>query len=167
MEKDHFLVRVHSLFLPFFIINMSTYSKIKFFLSALLVCCIVAGCGEVRTQVTGKVTYPDGSPVTVGEVRGYGDGSHIRSDIGADGSFELFEVKPGDRVPAGKTYGISIVNAEIAEPVVVTNPGMPLPLPKTTVYVAPKFADEATSGLTLEVPKSSKPIEYNIEVTRP
>ena len=149
---------------------MKLYDKIsRFFIAVLLLvaCCCLTGC-ETRAKISGKVHYPDGSPVTVGEVRGYSDGTHIRSPIKEDGGFELFEIKPGDKVPAGKTYEISIVNAEVAEKIVM-KPGMapPTSLPKTIVYVHPKFANPATSELKLEVPKSSKPVEYNIEVVKP
>jgi len=147
---------------------MTTYSKITFCLPALLlICCVVVGCSEVRAPVSGKVTFPDGSPLAVGEVRGYGDGTHIRANLGEDGSFELYEVKPGDRVPSGKTYEITIVNAEEREVVVVRPGAIPSAPPKITPLVHDKFSNAATSGLKLEVPKSSKPMEYNIEVTKP
>ena len=154
---------------------MSTNSSIKFFLFALLVGCCTVGCGEVRTSVKGKVTFPNGEPLTVGEVRGYGDGSHIRSPIKNDGTFELYEVKPGDKVPAGKTYGISIANAIIEEPVVQRTGAAPgatpqigglVVPPEPTRLVASKYSAAETSGLVLEVPRSSKPIEFNIEVTK-
>ena len=145
---------------------MSTYSKITYCLPVLLLICCVAGC-EVRTPVSGKVTFPDGTPLTVGEVRGYGDGTHIRANIGEDGSFNFYEVKPGDGVPAGKVYEITIVNAEEREPHPVVQPGATAPLPKIFPLVHHKFANAATSDLKLEVPKSNKPIEYNIEVTKP
>lgn len=146
---------------------MSTYSKIAYCLPALLlICCVISGC-KVRTPVTGKVTFSDGSPLTVGEVRGYGDGTHIRANIGEDGTFDLYEISPGDRVPAGKTYEISIVNAEERETVVVRPGAIPSAPPRITPLVNSKYANGATSGLKLEVPKSAKPIEYNIEVTKP
>jgi hypothetical protein len=149
---------------------MITYSKMRFFPPVLLlICCIAVGCGEVRAPVTGKVTYPDGSPLTVGDIRGYGNGSHIRGKIGADGSFELYEVQPGDRVPAGKTYAISIVNTQIPEEIagVASVPGAPVKMPKIITHVDPKFERSETSELVLELPKSAKPVEFNVEVTKP
>lgn len=146
---------------------MTTYSKITYCLPALLlICCVVTGC-KVRTPVTGKVTFPDGSPLTIGEVRGYADGTHIRANLDDDGSFELYEVTPGDRVPAGKTYEITIVNAEERENVVVRPGAIPSAPPKITPLVHSKFSNGATSGLKLEVPKKATPIEFNIEVTKP
>ena len=146
---------------------MSTFSKITCFLPAvLLVCFVFAGC-EVRAPVSGKVTFPDGSPLTLGDIRGYGDGTHIKASIGEDGSFELYEVTLGDRVPAGKTYEIAIVNTS-EEKKVDSRPGVIPPPPSDPVLrIGAKFQNGATSGLKLEVPKSKKPIEYNIEVTKP
>ena len=146
---------------------MSTYTKISFCLpTLLLVCFVFAGC-EVRAPVSGKVTFPDGSPLTLGDIRGYGDGTHIHASIGEDGSYELYEVKPGDRVPAGKTYEIAIVNTE-EDIKVASRPGVIPPPPSDPVLrINAKFQNGATSGLKLEVPKSAKPIEFDIEVTKP
>jgi len=140
----------------------------------LLICCVAAGC-DTRAQVTGKVTYPDGSPLTVGQVQGYGDGVHVRGQIGEDGTFELYEATPGDRVPAGRTYLISIVNTEVADltnvPTLSASPdatgGVAAIRPRSIQHVDPKFNDDRISGLELVIPKSSKPVEYNIEVTKP
>ena len=146
---------------------MPNHPNMKFFLLALLACCFTIGC-EVRAPVSGKVTFPDGAPLTVGEVYGYADGTHIRASVGEDGSFDLYEVKPGDRVPGGKTYTISIVNAETRKEVPLPRPGMiPAAPPEIISLIDPKFASGTTSGLQLEVPKSSKPVEFNIEVTKP
>ena len=154
---------------------MSTNSKIYFSLPALLlVCSIAIGCGEVRAPVSGKVTYPDGSPLTVGEIRGYdGESSHIRAKIGEDGTFELYEVKPGDRVPAGKTYAIAIVNTEVMpDAATVARPDMSITSSGSSpvasiMHIHPKFGNDTTSGIILEVPNNSTPLEFNIEVTRP
>ena len=146
---------------------MSNDPNIKFLLIALLTCLVVVGC-DVRAPVSGKVTFPDGSPLTVGEIRGYGDGSHIRANIGEDGTFELYEVMPNDKVPAGKTYEIFIANAEKrGEVVMPPGGGPPVAPPSVTPLIDSKFSNPVTSGLRLEVPKSSKPVEYNIEVTKP
>jgi hypothetical protein len=80
---------------------------------ALGVAC-VAGCGGRTTyQVTGRVQYNDGSPITGGvrvirleptddttaEIRKVASGT-----IAPDGTFEMFTRKPGDGVIAGKYW---------------------------------------------------------------
>ena len=160
---------------------MSSYSRILF---VLLLIGAVTGCGDVRTKVSGKISYPDGSPLTVGEIRGFGgtdkDGAHVRAFIKEDGSYELYDVKPGDKVRAGLTYKLAIVNATVEEAVGgsggsaprITGPSglaapSPMALPKRIQHVATKYSDMATSGIIMEVPKSSKPFVFNFEVTKP
>jgi hypothetical protein len=84
------------------------------FASLALAVCLVSliGCGGRTThQVTGRVQYTDGSPITGGvrvirlepaedstaEIRKVASGI-----IGQDGSFEMFMRKPGDGVFPGK-----------------------------------------------------------------
>ena len=55
----------------------------------------------------------------------------------------------------------------MGEVVMPAGGGPPAAPPKITPLVDPKFSNPATSGLRLEVPKSSKPVEFNIEVTKP
>jgi len=155
-------------FLAIFYTPMSNSPNTKYFLFALLFCCIASGC-DVRAHVSGKVTYPDGTPLNIGAVQGYDEsGTHIRGMIGEDGSFELYEVKPGDRVPAGKTYTIFIANAEVRPEAAPISPGgmFPPSIPPKEL-VASRFSNPSLSELRLEVPKSSKPVEFNIEVTKP
>lgn len=87
-------------------------NKTRLFFVLLLLCFVSVGCGMPRTQVTGKVVFDDGSPLTAGEIRGKSDAVEIRGKIGSDGSFELFETKPGDGVPSGITYTIWISNTD-------------------------------------------------------
>ena len=168
----HFPVRVPFI-VPFnlFRLFMSVHSQIRFFALALFICLVAAGC-EVRAPVSGTVTFPDGSPLTVGEIRGFGDGRHIRVFVDEDGSFEFYEVMRGDRVPAGRTYEIMFVNTTVPDPASVPPPpaagGVPAVfMPRMIDHVDHKFTNAATSGLELVVPRSSAPIEFNIEVTRP
>ena len=70
-----------------------------------------AGCGRDVHQVSGRVQYKDGTPITGGLriIRfepAQDTTAAIRkaasSQIGEDGSFELYTRKPGDGVHAGK-----------------------------------------------------------------
>jgi hypothetical protein len=93
------------------------------------------------------------------------DVTHIRGRLGSDGSFSLFEVRPGDKVPAGKTYTIWIANA--AEyPQHQTEQGSAPDLPPIPL-MGEKLSSPHTTDLRLEVPKSTKPVVFNITVQKP
>ena len=153
---------------------MSTKTKTFYSLPALmLACCFAVGCGDVRAPVSGKVTFQDGSPLTLGEVRGYdGEDSFIRGWIEKDGTFELYEMKPGDGVPAGKTYGITVTNAiEAVGQGQHAQAGGGAPpragIEEVRHHVHLRFGQAEGSGLELVVPKSAAPIEFNITVEKP
>jgi hypothetical protein len=65
-----------------------------------------AGCGPALYPAGGKVTYPDGKPVTAGmvvfESKGQDRPVTARGEIQSDGSFRLSTHRPGDGVPPGK-----------------------------------------------------------------
>ena len=69
---------------------------------------VVGGCGG-RSQVTGKVTFSDGSPLTFGTVT-FANGQTIcKGEIQSDGTYTMRTFKPGDGVPPG-TYKIYITD---------------------------------------------------------
>jgi hypothetical protein len=94
---------------------MKVYTRVAFFLAATaLTCSSLIGCGGRSTyQVSGRVQYADGSPLTGGtriirleptddttaEIRKVASGY-----IEPDGTFEMFTRKPGDGVIAGKYW---------------------------------------------------------------
>src|SRR5262245_23328701 len=62
---------------------------------ALLLLCVVAGCGPTKTKIQGKVTYK-GKPVVFGSISLIAsDGTNYSAEIKPDGSFAL------DGVPTG------------------------------------------------------------------
>lgn len=73
----------------------------------------VAGCGG-KCQVTGKVTFSDGTPLTKGTVNFTDDNVLCKGEIESDGTYRMRTVKPGDGVPAG-TYKIYITDATAFE----------------------------------------------------
>lgn len=76
------------------------------FCAVVLVAC--AGCGG-RSQVSGKVVFSDGTPLTVGTVN-FTDGKvACKGQIESDGTFKMRTFKPGDGVPAG-TYKVFITD---------------------------------------------------------
>jgi hypothetical protein len=114
----------------------------------------VAGCGGYY-PVHGKVTYPDGSPVTKGivvfESNGAANAISARGEIQADGTYQLGTDKPGDGVPAGK-YRVLVTPR-------LENPDAP------EVTFDRRFADFNTSGLEFEVGSGDN--DFSIQVTRP
>jgi hypothetical protein len=126
---------------------------------ALLV--TLAGCGRGHYPVHGKVTFPDGTPLTEGlvmfETSGAGDGMPVsaRGEIQADGRFELSTHKPGDGVPPG-TYRVLISPKK--DPNAVDKKTAPPPFDQ-------KFTSFATSQLTFEVKPQDN--DCPITVTKP
>lgn len=74
--------------------------------AVMLVACV--GCGG-RSQVTGKVTFSDGTPLTYGTVNFVSADTMCKGQIEKDGSYRMRTFKPGDGVPAG-TYKIYLTD---------------------------------------------------------
>lgn len=70
---------------------------------------VVSGCGG-RCQVTGKVTFSDGTPLTFGTVNFSNGTTMCKGEIQEDGTYRMRTFKPGDGVPQG-TYKIYITGA--------------------------------------------------------
>lgn len=138
-------------------------------LSVVLLICI--GCGGPRAQVTGKVVFDDGSPVTVGDIRGKAEDVEVRGSIGADGSFSFFEVKPGDGIPAGLTYTVWLVNTNERVPStekVRDDEGNMVPKRDQFVSrISDEFKGPTKSPLSLQVPKGTKSLTADFTVKKP
>ncbi|QEL17947.1 carboxypeptidase-like regulatory domain-containing protein [Limnoglobus roseus] len=123
-----------------------------------LVLTLLAGCGSGYYPVTGKVTYPDGSPLPAGTVIGEatinGQPVSVQGNIEADGNFRLGTDKPGGGVPPG-SYKFAV---------------MPIPIPdgKAGEGMKPavdgKYTRYKSSGIALDV-KSEQNV-LNITVTK-
>jgi hypothetical protein len=113
-----------------------------------------AGCGRALYPAGGKVTYPDGKPVTEGlvvfESKGQEKAVTARGEIQSDGRFQLSTHRPGDGVPAGK---YSVLVSPKSDPNAVDRRAGP-----------PPFVSK--SGLELEVTVAG-PNDFAIQVTRP
>jgi len=118
-----------------------------------------AGCGPNLQPVHGKVTYPDGQPVTEGiVVFESDDGTRpvmARAEIQSDGTYVLGTFKPGDGVPPRK-YRVLVAPKYDAN--AVDGPRKPPP-------IDPRFSDLKTSGLEFEVKSGAN--EFPITVTAP
>ena len=72
---------------------------------AMIAC---AGCGG-RSQVSGKVVFSDGTPLTYGTVNFTNNEVACKGQIEKDGTFKMRTFKPGDGVPPG-TYKVFITD---------------------------------------------------------
>ena len=127
-------------------------------LAALAFLAGVTGCSHGRYPVHGKVTYPDGSPVTEGSVIGETTEepkSMAQGSLDKDGSFSWGTEKPGDGAKPGK-YRVIVVTRALGE-LEISEGKQPA--------IDPKFSNPSTSGIDFEV-KSGKN-ELPITVTKP
>jgi hypothetical protein len=116
-----------------------------------------AGCGSRLQPVRGKVTYPDGRPVTEGmvvfEARDDKEPITARGEIQPDGSYQLSTFKPGDGARLGKHR---VLVAPKFDPNAVDGPAKPPPFD-------PRYADFKTSGLEVEVTSGTS--DYPLQVS--
>jgi hypothetical protein len=119
-----------------------------------------AGCGRGLYSVRGKVTYPDGTPLTAGmvvfECQGTANAVTARGELRGDGSFELGTQSPGDGAPPGK-YRVLV--APKYDPNAVDRPAAPPPIDR-------RYTEFSSSGLEFEVTPDG-PNDFPIRVTRP
>jgi hypothetical protein len=129
-------------------------------LAVLAVLIGTAGCSNGRYTVTGRVTYPDGSPLTEGNVVGQmGEGVSsvtVQGAVRSDGSFSWGTERKGDGAKPGK-YRVAVVPRTPGD--LEMSQGM-------RPAVDSKYANPKTSGIEFEVTPSG-PNELNITVTRP
>jgi hypothetical protein len=137
----------------------------------LLAIVFAIGCGDPK--VTGKVTFPDGTPLTRGQVMFQKEGFVASGDIQRDGSYSAGKNKDGDGIPPG-TYEVFIVGASTfgelqnADVTPQVGPGgadsRAIEMAQTISLIHSKYTSSATSGLTVVVEKSMK---YDIKVEPP
>lgn len=131
----------------------------------LLLCSValvlVAGCGgEPMHDISGKVVFTDGSPVTAGMlILSSEDGRGAKSRIGIDGSFEITSAQLGDGAPAG-TYAVGII-----EPDGLTMSDE-VRARASTWAVAAKFQTPSKSGLTITVGPGEATTDLVLEVEK-
>ena len=118
--------------------------------------------------MTGKVTFPDGTPLTTGSVVFESEKLSATGKIQEDGTFQLGTVKENDGLPKG-TYRVCVVGAVTYGPApqMSDNPYAPRPtivLPPSILLIDRKYASVETSDLTCNVTKS---MTYDITVEKP
>ena len=131
-----------------------------------------AGCSN-KVQVSGKVTFPDGTPLTVGKVAFETESFVATGTLKEDGTYVLGTDSERDGVPRGK-YKVYVAGAMIQTGTQDMNVqtasaggGMDrssMAMPTFMPAVAPQFTKADTSGIVCEVNKSMK---FDFEVLPP
>ena len=135
---------------------------------ALIVLFLATGCSN-NLKVTGKVTFPDGSPLTVGKVVFETESFVASGPLQSDGTYTLGSVKENDGVPPG-SYRVSISGAMVAgeaKNVTMKSAGgisSTVPMSMYSSAVDTKFSRGETSGITCDVTKS---MTFDFEVQPP
>jgi hypothetical protein len=123
----------------------------------LVLMVLLVGCGG-KTQVTGKVTFDDGEPLTTGEVR-FESGNYLASGkIQPDGSYRLSSIGENDGIEKG-SYKVSVVAMEE----ITIDPTKPtIEQKEAKSLIAGKFRSGETSGLTCDV-KGTTTFDIQVE----
>ena len=119
----------------------------KHFLPLLIVLVAALGCSNNQVGLSGKVVYSDtGEPVTQGEVQFYTPTFVARADIKNDGTFVTGSYKANDGLPPG-TYGVAIASSDKDD----------------NALIHEKFSDQATSGLTVTIDKTTRDLIFKVD----
>lgn len=132
----------------------------------LLLLALCFGCGQ-NVQVKGKVTYPDGEPVTRGRVAFVTDKEFYSGQLKSDGTYTLGTLKANDGIPPGK-YKVYIGDSTetISAPASSqTNKNSRRSMPPPSVkkeHVAQKYCSSESSDLSCEV-KGSTVFDFTVD----
>ncbi len=128
-------------------------------LAVLTVLVGAAGCGSGRSQVNGRVTYDDGSPLTEGTVLGQmGEGAEsvtVQGAVQPDGTFSWGTERPGDGAKPGQ-YRVAVIPRALGDSELGEG---------KRPAVDSRYANFATSGITFEVKPGANTLD--IKVARP
>jgi len=124
--------------------------------SALIAVTTGCGSGDNRVQVTGTVTYADGTPVT-GEVAtlafqptgtGPDSGKPANGTIEPDGSFQLMTTRPGDGVAPGDYKVVLLVWKDYRS---------------KTPAVPSQYTEAATTPLQAKVTADARHFDFSVD----
>jgi len=135
---------------------------------AVIFCAV--GCSK-NVKVSGKVTFPDGSPLTVGTVTFETASFAASGALNENGTYVIGSLSQRDGLPpgtyqvyiAGATYQGGTVNMNVPTPNAAggqTKTSMAMPM--FTPAVATKYTRGETSGITCEV-KKSMTFDFTVE----
>ena len=134
-------------------------------LIAALVGCAPQGSPSKGIQATGTATL-DGTPLEMGLVvlEPEAGGESASAQIAGDGSFKLYDVKPGRYKAAVQTSMFAGMAAQGKKSAAGAGDGRPVAVRRLDGTLRPvpaKFEKTATSGLTVEV-KAGEPIGIDV-----
>ena len=132
-------------------------------LTLLLCVLLVAGCGG-NVRVTGTVTFPDGEPLTTGQVVFENEKISAIGRLSEDGTYTLGTNVEGNGIPRGQ-YRVFITGAvTYGEPPPPTPGAHSAMLPPSIPLIDRSFRSAETSGLVADV---TGRMTFDITVTRP
>jgi len=121
------------------------------FCLVLLLC--VSGCGDPK--VTGTVKFSDGTPLPGGMLVLQNDASQGIGELRHDGTFTIYQYKPGDGLKRGQYRGY-ITSAMVAD-----DAG------NTRSLVPERYTDITTSGITYDSETDRGKLEIVIDALPP
>jgi len=131
----------------------------------VLICLVSFGCGS-GTKVTGKVTFSDGTPLTVGKVMFTDASISAFGTIDKNGNYSMGLLKDGQGIPQG-TYKVYITEAMVDGEASLAKKDEDgnMVVPQVPA-VALKFLSADASGLTCEV-KGTTTFDITVEKLPP
>jgi hypothetical protein len=131
---------------------------------------LLTGCGGGGYAVTGKVTFPDDSPLDCGTVVFESEKQTFYGGVGTDGTYTMMGGTGNKKIPSGtyKVYLMGTVRAGNADapPIPLDADGNQIGPPPKEVpdiqLVAAKYTRRDTSGLECEV-KGSRTFDIPVE----
>ena len=114
------------------------------------------GC-STNVKVSGKVTFPDDTPLTFGKVTFETNSFVASGQLKEDGTYIIGSVSARDGLPPGQ-YQVYIAGATRQEGVrtMKAPDGTTIEVPVAVPVVAKKYTKAETSGITCDVKKSMK-----------
>ncbi len=114
---------------------------------------VLTGCGD--PSVTGTVKYQDGTPLTTGTVILQNEKSQGLGELQKDGSFDLYQFKPGDGLKRGVYKGY------ITGAVAIDDNNA------TTFFLPEKYGDINQAGITYDSEKDKGKLDIVIDALPP
>ena len=112
---------------------------------------LFSGCGQ--TKVTGKIAFPDGSPLTTGVVLFENDQHTYKGTI-KNGTFSMGMLKDGEGIPPGE-YRVAVIAIDPASEGEGQAPRL---------LTDEKYVSSRTSGITYNVQKN---MDITLTVEKP